>query len=92
MSIIGGKKIKKSIGGLYPLIANEEDSRDCKNISEEARNYVPENFFIIFLSLVFTKLGDVLSNFKTVLTWLMSYVNAPVYLIPDVEVKFERFI
>ncbi|GGW44344.1 MFS transporter [Arenibacter certesii] len=66
---------------LYDYLNNEEDARACKEINEEACQYTPKNYFIIMISNIFTKLGDTLSNPKTVLTWVMSYVNAPVYLI-----------
>ena len=66
---------------LYDYLNNEEDARSCKEINEEACQYTPKNYFLIMLSNTFTKLGDTLSNPKTVLTWVMSYVNAPVYLI-----------
>lgn len=42
---------------------------------------LPTNYFLFLLSNTATKLGDTLSNPKTVLTWVMSFVNAPVYLI-----------
>jgi MFS family permease len=60
---------------------NEEDARVCQEISEEACKSVPGNFFLIILSSSLTKLGDALSNPKTVLAWLMSYLNAPVSMI-----------
>ena len=66
---------------VYSRIVNEEDARVCKEISEDACRDVSSNFFLIIISNTFTKLGDALSNPKTVLTWLMSYVNAPLYLI-----------
>ncbi|WP_026811154.1 MFS transporter [Arenibacter latericius] len=66
---------------LYGYLNNEEDARSCKDINEEACQYTPKNYFLIMISNTFTKLGDTLSNPKTVLTWVMSYVNAPVYLI-----------
>ncbi len=66
---------------LYDRLNNEEDARVCKDISEEACKYTPHNYFLIFLSNMFTNLGDALSNPNTVLAWVMSYVNAPVYLI-----------
>ena len=64
---------------LYKFLNNEKEKRTCKDITEDACKHVPKNYFIILLSNVFTKLGDTLSNPKTVLTWLMSYVNAPVF-------------
>lgn len=66
---------------LYDYLNNEEDARSCSAISEDACQYTPKNYFLIMLSNTFSKLGDTLSNPKTVLTWVMGYVNAPVYLI-----------
>ncbi|GAA4816586.1 MFS transporter [Litoribaculum gwangyangense] len=66
---------------LYRYLNNEKENRVCLDITEEACKHVPKNYFIIMFSNVMTKLGDTLSNPKTVLTWLMSYINSPVYLI-----------
>ncbi len=66
---------------LYKFIGNKNDQTTCSDLSEDACKQVPHNFFLHVLSNTFTKLGDTLSNPKTVLTWLMSYVSAPVYLI-----------
>ncbi len=66
---------------LYDYLNNEEDARICKDINEDACKYTPKNYFLLMLSNIFTKLGDTLSNPKTVLAWVMSYINAPVYLI-----------
>tara|TARA_B100001063_G_scaffold76782_1_gene71077 strand:- start:92137 stop:93438 length:1302 start_codon:yes stop_codon:yes gene_type:complete len=66
---------------LYRFLNNETEERVCKDITEQACDAVPKNYFLLIFSSVFTKLGDTLSNPKTVLTWLMSYVSAPVYLI-----------
>ncbi|MBQ0733389.1 MFS transporter [Aquimarina celericrescens] len=70
-----------TIERLYDFINEEEDARICKDIDENACRYTPKNYFLILLSNIFTKLGDTLSNPKTVLAWVMSYVQAPVYLI-----------
>lgn len=43
---------------LYALVANEEDARACKDISEDACREVPGNFFLMLASLVLTKAGD----------------------------------
>lgn len=75
------RPLNKRIERFYTRISNEEDARVCKEISEEACKYVPSNFFLLIISNTFTKLGDALSSPKTVLAWLMSYVNAPVALI-----------
>ncbi|WAC03512.1 MFS transporter [Lacinutrix neustonica] len=66
---------------LYNYLNNENGTRVCEGITDDACEHVAKNYFLIIFSNVFTKLGDTLSNPKTVLTWLMSYVNAPVYLI-----------
>jgi MFS family permease len=66
---------------LYDYLNNEEDARICKDIDESACQYTPKNYFLLMCSNIFTKLGDTLSNPKTVLAWVMSYVSAPVYLI-----------
>lgn len=66
---------------LYDYLNNESKDRVCKGITDEACDHVAKNFFAILFTHTFTKLGDTLSNPKTVLTWLMNYVNAPVFLI-----------
>ncbi len=65
----------------YDLLNDEEDARVCKDIRDSACRYTPANYFLILISNMLTKLGDTLSNPKTVLTWVMSYVQAPVALI-----------
>jgi hypothetical protein len=60
---------------------NGKDTRICTGISEEACAHVHRNFFLIVLSSTLTKVGDALSNPKTVLAWLMGYVGAPVAMI-----------
>lgn len=69
------------IDKLYDYLNNEKDERICKGISDDACDHVAKNYFRILFTHTFTKLGDTLSNPKTVLTWLMNYVGAPVYLI-----------
>ncbi len=73
--------VRNKIENLYSFLINEEDARVCSEIPEEACHTVPGNFFLIILSKTMTKLGDALSNPKTVLAWLMSYVGAPVSMI-----------
>lgn len=69
------------IDRIYGFLNQEEGARICKDITEEACEKTPQNYFLQMGSSIFTKLGDTLSNPKTVLAWLMTYVNAPVYLI-----------
>ncbi|SHH37367.1 MFS transporter [Winogradskyella jejuensis] len=72
---------KTNLEKLYDYLNNESEQRVCKGLTDDACEYTVPNFFRVLLTHTFTKLGDTLSNPKTVLTWLMSYVNAPVYLI-----------
>lgn len=75
----------EAIEQLYNLIANEEDARACTDIPEQACREVPKNFFLILLSNVLTKLGDLLISPKTVLAWMLSSVGAPAlvaWLVP----------
>ncbi len=64
---------------LYEFLADEEDARVCKDISEEACREVPGNFFAILLAQFFTKLGDALSSPKIVLPWLFSGLGVPAF-------------
>ena len=75
------EQINARASQLYENPVDEEDARVCTDISEDACRYVPFNFFLIILANTLTKLGDELSNPKTVLAWLLSFVQAPVYLI-----------
>lgn len=61
--------------------SNDKDDGVNNSISQEAYEHYSINFILIILSNTLTKLADSLSNPKTVLAWLMSYVNAPLYLI-----------
>jgi hypothetical protein len=69
------------LDALYARLVNDEDTRDCREISDEACEFVPKNFFLIIVSSTLTKLGDALGSPKTVLAWLMGYVGAPVAMI-----------
>lgn len=66
---------------LYALVANEEDARICTDISEEACQEVPGNFFRIIVANMLTKIGDLLISPKTVLAWLIVAVGAPEALV-----------
>ena len=73
--------IRQQLNSLYDHLANEEDARVCRDISAEACTAVPQNFFLIIAANTLSKVGDTLSNPKTVLAWLLEYLHAPLYLI-----------
>ena len=66
---------------LFNYLHKDDNISAANNIAEEARPYVIKNYFLILLSNTLTSLGDTLSNPKTVLAWVMNYVQAPVALI-----------
>ncbi len=74
-------RVSLAIDSIYERLANEEDARVCKDISDEACRYVPANFVRIVGSSILTKTGDALINPKTVLAWLVSFVGAPAYVM-----------
>ncbi|QTD37895.1 MFS transporter [Polaribacter batillariae] len=65
--------MKKSISEKIYFFLNTDD----KNVDE----HLPRNYSLLLLNSIFTKLGDSLSNPKTVLAWIMNSINAPVYMI-----------
>lgn len=73
--------VNTNFAHLYEKLADEEDARVCKDISDNACRYVPVNFFLIVIANTLTKLGDELSNPKTILAWLLNFVQAPVFLV-----------
>jgi MFS family permease len=66
---------------LYNKLMDEEDTRVCREIPEDACTRVPKNFFLQVGANTLTSLGDTLTNPKTTLAWLMGVVGAPVALI-----------
>lgn len=66
---------------LYELISGDEDARVCKDIPEEACRVVPSSFFLQLGSQFLTKIGDALSSPNLVLTWLLSTLAAPTYIL-----------
>lgn len=65
----------------YLRLTDEEDARVCTDIPDEACHVVPTNFFAQVFANTASKIGDALLNPKTVLTWLMTFIGAPVFLI-----------
>ncbi len=68
---------QKALDKAYQALVNEEDARVCRDISDEACQVVPGNFFLQVLTQFLTKLGDAVANPKTVLAWLLSALGAP---------------
>lgn len=64
---------------LYRILVDEEDSHLCSELSEEACQKVPGNFFAIFTAQFLSKLSDALASAKIVIPWLLTSVGAPAF-------------
>lgn len=71
--------IKNLTTNVYDYLLNEEDARVCKDISEDACEEVPGNFFLIIFAQFFTKLGDALASSKVILPSLLVSLGAPTF-------------
>lgn len=66
---------------VYDALTSEDDGRVCKDIPEAACDEQPGNFLKHVLSLAATKTGDGLADPKLVLSWLLTTLGAPAFLI-----------
>ena len=66
---------------LYDLLTGDEDARVCRDIPDVACHEQPRNFFIHIGSLVASKTGDRLSSSKLVLSWLLTSLGAPTFML-----------
>ena len=71
--------MNEKIDRLYEYLADEEDARVCRDISDHACKVVPGNFFIIFVTQFLTKLADALASAKVVLPWLLTSTGTPAF-------------
>lgn len=75
MAIVDNQKLDR----LYEYLADEEDARVCKDISDDACQEVPGNFLLIFVTQFLTKLADALASAKIVLPWLLTSTGTPAF-------------
>ena len=73
--------MKKQLTKWYDSLHDEDDARVCKDITDEACRYVPQNYFIILVSQLSTKLADILANGKTVLPWVLNHAGVPDFFL-----------
>ncbi len=69
------------VGTIYELLTNQEDARACRDIPESACHESPTNFVVLLASYFLSKLGDAIANPKTVLSWVMTSVGAPLWML-----------
>ena len=65
----------------FEAVAIDDEGRACKDIPDSACNDQPGNFFTHVGSLWLSKLADGLIDPKLVLSWLMTSLGAPAYLV-----------
>ncbi|MCC5806047.1 MAG: hypothetical protein JJU00_06925 [Opitutales bacterium] len=75
------KPPRTPLENIYAWIANEEDARVCRDISDKACREVPGNFFAYLAANACTKVGDAIANAKTTLPWALGAMGAPVALV-----------
>lgn len=66
---------------LFDWLTGDEDARVCADISDEACREQPRNFLIHVAALVATKTGDRLASPKLVLSWLLTSLGAPAFML-----------
>lgn len=66
---------------VHQMLTSEDDGRVCRDIPDSACHEQPRNFLVHVFSLSATKTGDGLADPKLVLSWLLSSVGAPAFLI-----------
>ncbi len=66
---------------LYDRLAEDDEGRVCKGISEKACRETPGNFFKILVSNTLTSIGDKVASAKTTLPWLLGAVGGPAWIV-----------
>lgn len=72
---------EKLNAAVYEVLTSEDDGRVCKDIPDAACREQPGNFNRHVVALSLTKSGDGLLDPKLVLSWLLTSLGAPAYII-----------
>lgn len=72
---------EKLNAAVYEILTSEDDGRVCKDIPDAACKEQPGNFVRHVIALGLTKSGDGLLDPKLVLSWLLTTLGAPAYII-----------
>ncbi len=73
--------MEKAANRIYEFLAEDEDSRVCRDIPESACHEQPRSFTRQLLALVLTKFGDTLVSARLVLAWMLAALGAPAVFI-----------
>ncbi|HDZ10202.1 MFS transporter [Pseudohongiella sp.] len=66
---------------LYERLAEDDEGRVCKDISDEACRETPGNFLATLIANTASSVADRLASAKTTLPWLLLQVGAPSWII-----------
>lgn len=66
---------------LYERLAEDDEGRVCKEISDEACAQTPGNFFRTLLANTLSNVADRLASAKTTLPWLLLQLGAPAWML-----------
>lgn len=66
---------------LYERLAEDDEGRVCKDISDEACRETPGNFLATLAANTCSNIADKLANAKTTLPWLLLQLGAPPWII-----------
>lgn len=66
---------------LYERLAEDDEGRVCKDISDEACRETPGNFLATLIANTASNVADRLASAKTTLPWLLMQVGAPAWLV-----------
>ena len=75
------KAANKANDAVYEMLTSEDDGRVCKDIPDAACKEQPGNFVRHIAALGLTKSGDGLLDPKLVLSWLLTSLGAPAFII-----------
>ncbi|SHE78198.1 MFS-type transporter involved in bile tolerance, Atg22 family [Psychroflexus salarius] len=65
----------------YEFLTEDSDSRICKSIPDSDCTNVPRNFSLNVLNGSLTKLAEAIISPNLTLAWILTFLNAPVFLI-----------
>lgn len=66
---------------VYERLANDDEGRVCKEISDEACQETPGNFLATMVANACSSLADKLANAKTTLPWILVHIGAPAWML-----------
>ena len=69
------------VESVYERLAQDDEGRVCKDITDNACRQAPGNFFRMLLANTLSNLADRIVSAKTTLPWLMLQLGAPAWML-----------